>query len=159
MTPFVCIWTNKDSAERGPTVDEQSAEVTTDFAELTTVLHVATDGPHGLWTVAVTLDAENAVSLIEKIAERYGLTVAPQVLTDELVGELGLPLNEFGNVIQSLARVLVDRGHDQDQVIHQLRDGNFHGWFDEGIWWENTGGKVVDNLEELLDLTEEEVPS
>jgi len=82
MTPFASIWTNKDTAERGPTVDEQAAEVSTDFAELTTVLHVATDGPHGLWTVAVTLDPENAVSLIEKIAERYGLTVAPQVLTE-----------------------------------------------------------------------------
>lgn len=70
----------------------------------------------------------------------------------EAVGELGLPLSEFGSVIQSLARVLVDRGHDQDQVIHQLRDGNFHGWFDESVWWENTGGKIVDGLAELLDL-------
>lgn len=131
MTPFASIWTNKDTAERGPTVDEQAAEVSTDFAELTTVLHVATDGPHGLWTVAVTLDPENAVNLIEKIAERYGLTVAPQVV--------GVPeyarRTEYGDVPETPGYIGIDtNGHplyDDASTDHPQTWGEAMG-IDEG---------------------------
>jgi hypothetical protein len=64
------------------------------------------------------------------------------------VGELGLPYTEYGMVVQSLARVLVDRGIPLDYVIHQLRDT-----FDEALWWEQIGGPLVDRLaEDWLDL-------
>jgi hypothetical protein len=35
-------------------------------------------------------------------------------------GALEIPLIEVGGAVQELASVLIDRGHPEDRVIHQL---------------------------------------
>lgn len=66
----------------------------------------------------------------------------------EHTGEMDLPFSEVGSVVQALVRVLVDRGHDEDIVRSRLlswaRAGN------EFDWWENNGGPLVDELENLI---------
>lgn len=70
----------------------------------------------------------------------------------EEVGSLGLPFTEIGDAVQSLASVLVDRGHDKDRVIHQLIDGRNHAWFNEPEFWEQVLGPATDELARWLDL-------
>jgi hypothetical protein len=62
---FVSIWTNEDTAERGPTVDEESASIIVEAGPTdgTTLLHLTSDGPAGLWTAAATMTRAEAVRL------------------------------------------------------------------------------------------------
>lgn len=68
-------------------------------------------------------------------------------------GAMGLPHTLVGSAVQELCTVLEDRGWPHDQIVHQLRDGVEHGWFDEGTFWEDVLGPAVDRLAEHLDLT------
>lgn len=60
---LVSVWTAHDTSEAGPTVDGAPATVTIEPVEAGAVLHVASDGPAGLWTVAVALTPESAAAL------------------------------------------------------------------------------------------------
>lgn len=71
------------------------------------------------------------------------------------VGEMGLPYSEAGSVVQSLARVLVDRGYEFDTVKDKLRSWAYSGYEDD--WWDRWGGPALDSLESALGL-EVEVP-
>lgn len=65
----------------------------------------------------------------------------------EQVGEMGLSFNEVGSVVQSLARVIVDREeYTFDEVQAALRN-----WDGEVDLWDRLG-RIVDELtEELFD--------
>lgn len=59
-------------------------------------------------------------------------------------GALGLPYTVAGDMIQSVARALVDRGYDQLAVTLRLQQ-----WANEGgeaDWWDTWGGPCVDDL-------------
>lgn len=60
---FVTIYTNKDTSEAGPTVDEESATIEVEQVVEGTLIHAATDGPSGLWTVSIVLTPAMAASL------------------------------------------------------------------------------------------------
>lgn len=60
---LVSVWTDRDTSEAGPTVDDAPATVTIEPGDAGAVLHVASDGPAGLWTVAVALTPESAAAL------------------------------------------------------------------------------------------------
>lgn len=67
---LVSIWTGEDTSERGPSCDEQDAKVTVDDdaldmpdTDVPVLLHVAADGPAGLWTVALYLKPDEARTL------------------------------------------------------------------------------------------------
>jgi hypothetical protein len=69
--PFVSIWTDADTSEAGPTVDEKAATVSVGAVyDGNRVLHIVTDdGSVGLWTVAVTLDAAAVARLVLDLTE------------------------------------------------------------------------------------------
>jgi hypothetical protein len=67
-------------------------------------------------------------------------------------GELGISFNEVGSVVQSLARVLVDRGWDEEDIAERLTRAE-NPYFDETGFWEEVLGPAVDRLAEWLDLT------
>jgi hypothetical protein len=73
------IWTDRDTAERGPTVDEAEAIVTVEQYESDgdVVIHLASDGRAGLWTVALTLDNLTLRDLAAALADRAGHRGSP----------------------------------------------------------------------------------
>jgi hypothetical protein len=65
------------------------------------------------------------------------------------LGQLGpmlLPFVVSGELPQALARVLVDRGHSDLDVIDRLLK------LDEMVWWESTAGRMVDDFARTLGL-------
>jgi hypothetical protein len=61
---LVSVWTAHDTAEAGPTVDDEDATVTVAPGDGSApVLHIATDGASGLWTIAVTLTPDSVAAL------------------------------------------------------------------------------------------------
>jgi hypothetical protein len=69
----------------------------------------------------------------------------------DITGRLCIPLLTIGEAVQSLGSVLVDRGHDEDDVIDRLISPA-HG-FDEAMFWEAVLGPAADQLAEALGLT------
>lgn len=62
---LVSVWTDRDTSEAGPTVDDAPARVNIEQGDGgTPVLHIVTsDGPRGLWTIALALTPESAAAL------------------------------------------------------------------------------------------------
>lgn len=72
MTTFLDIWTNADTSESGPTVDSAPVDVEVEERGTnndTVVVHLASDGQYGLWSVALSLDPISAQSLALKMVE------------------------------------------------------------------------------------------
>lgn len=74
------------------------------------------------------------------------IEAARKLLEQPEVGEIGLPISEYGSIIQACCAQLVDRGHDKDTVISALRG------CDEQNWWDVHGGPLLDELETYLEL-------
>lgn len=55
-------------------------------------------------------------------------------------GALGLTFLELDDVIQAMGRCLVDRGHDEDELVARLRD------YDFDAFWMQVAGPAVDAL-------------
>lgn len=66
----------------------------------------------------------------------------------ERLGPIGLPYVAVGQVVQAMATILVDRGHDEKQVIDRLLSKNF----DEDDLWMDVVGPAIDDLAEALGL-------
>lgn len=65
-------------------------------------------------------------------------------------GAMGLPFHVVGDLAQSAADALVDRGHDRMAVTLRLSQ-----WANEGnetYWWEDYGRPLVDDLARSLGL-------
>lgn len=70
--PFISVWTNEDTSEAGPTVDEKLATVTVERGPdgETIALHVMTDdGSVGLWTINLTLSRKHAGNLVADLQQ------------------------------------------------------------------------------------------
>lgn len=67
------------------------------------------------------------------------------VLAAQTYGEMGLPITKVGDVVQSIARAVVERGNvPHDDVIRFLTAEEF----DEDIFWTRFCGPAVDFIEE-----------
>ena len=59
-------------------------------------------------------------------------------------GSLGILLSEVGEIIQSIASGLVDRGFDQEEITKKILSWAGSGY--EVDWWERWGGPAMDEL-------------
>jgi hypothetical protein len=65
---LVSVWTDGDTSEAGPTVDYEAATVTVEPGDGTApILHIATDGSSGLWTIAVVLTPDTVTALVRDL--------------------------------------------------------------------------------------------
>lgn len=82
---------------------------------------------------------EGVVSHLELLIEKQRIPT----------GAMGLPFVQIGEVVQSLAAVIVDREVYSKDIV---RDALLHNGFDEGLFWEEVGGAAVDRLTEMIEL-------
>lgn len=69
-------------------------------------------------------------------------------------GAMGLPFSVVGEVVQSLAASVVDRGHNREEVLVKLLDWVSMGG--EDSWWSGSLGVLVDDLIYYLKLEDAE---
>lgn len=81
---LLSVWTNEDTSEAGPSCDEREALVTVDDDRVDLpdtayplTLHIAADGPDGLWTVALHLNREDVEHIINGLQSAYGAVFGP----------------------------------------------------------------------------------
>jgi hypothetical protein len=80
MYATLSVWTDQDTAERGPTVDEEEVIVTIEREsdDDDVVIHLASDdGRAGLWTVALTLNNLALRELAAALADFSGHRSTP----------------------------------------------------------------------------------